>query len=125
MCRVRRRQQFAARAIAATLLLGAAAQASAQESTDPPPPQPDTTTIDEPVAGEDAPSVDQPPREPVEEGPAHVPPNASGIDLTTLETKNLSLLYFDPIQTYLTPYIARSFENALGFHKRKFNWTPW
>ena len=38
---------------------------------------------------------------------------------------NLSLLYFDPVQTYLTPYIARAFENALEFHKRKFDWTPW
>ena len=59
------------------------------------------------------------------QGPAHVPPDASGIDLTTLETKDLDLLYFDPVQTYLTPYIARAYENALQFHKRKFQWTPW
>ena len=57
--------------------------------------------------------------------PTHVPPDASGIDLSTLETDNLSLLYFDPVQTYLTPYIARAFENALVFHKKTFNWTPW
>jgi len=82
----------------------------------------------EPVAVPDTVSTDdvaKPPAEPADEGPKHVPPNASGIDLTTLETKNLSLLYFDPVQTYLTPYIARSFENALDFHKRMFNWTPW
>ena len=81
----------------------------------------------EPIAAPDAPSdeVIRPPTEPADEGPKHVPPNASGIDLTTLETKNLSLLYFDPVQTYLTPYIGRAFENALEFHKRKFNWTPW
>ncbi len=60
-----------------------------------------------------------------EAGPAHVPPDASGIDLTTLETKDLDLLYFDPVQTYLTPYIARAYENALRFHEKKFGWTPW
>ena len=38
---------------------------------------------------------------------------------------NLSLLYFDPQQTYLTPYIARAFENALPFERKLFNWTPW
>ncbi|MEO6359566.1 MAG: hypothetical protein ABIO43_03200 [Sphingomicrobium sp.] len=124
MSRLRRRQRFAARAIAASLVLGAAARSSAQENTDPPPPQKVTTTILEPVAGPDAPTTELPPV-PADEGLAHVPPNASGIDLTTLETKNLSMLYFDPVQTYLTPYIARSFENALEFHKRKFNWTPW
>ena len=74
----------------------------------------------------DVPPQEPGPKEPVEDkGPAHVPPDASGIDLTTLETKNLDLLYFDPIQTYLTPYIARSFENALAFHERMFNWKPW
>src|SRR5438552_14176391 len=35
------------------------------------------------------------------------------IDLNQLETKDLSLLYFDPSETYLTPYIARSFTNSL------------
>ena len=64
--------------------------------------------------------------EPVkDQGPAHVPPDASGIDLTTLQTRDLDLLYFDPVQTYLTPYVARAFENALNFHKKKFEWTPW
>jgi hypothetical protein len=57
--------------------------------------------------------------------PEHVPPDSSGINLTTLETKDLDLLYFDPAQTYLTPYIARAYENALAFHKSKFHWTPW
>ena len=45
--------------------------------------------------------------------------------MSTLETKNFSLLYFDPVQTYLTPYIGRAFENALAFHKKMFNWKPW
>ncbi|MDQ3471282.1 MAG: hypothetical protein M3428_02705, partial [Pseudomonadota bacterium] len=94
-----------------------------QQIPDPPPPQPDTTTVEEPLGEQNPPAEDEP--DPTAEGPKSVPPNAGGIDLSTLETKNLSLLYFDPVQTYLTPYIARAFENALEFHKRKFNWTPW
>jgi hypothetical protein len=110
----------------AVLLWAAASPAFAQqEQTDPPPPQPDTTTIEEPVGAPDVPPVEPAPEEPAKDGPAHVPPNAGGIDLSTLETRNLSLLYFDPAQTYLTPYIGRAFENALGFHKKMFDWTPW
>jgi hypothetical protein len=109
-------------AIVAALLLGSSSAALAQQAPEPQPPQPDTTTVVEPLPQPDAP----PPKEDVKpEGPAHVPPDASGIDLTTLETKDLDLLYFDPLQTYLTPYVARAFENALQFHKRKFEWTPW
>jgi hypothetical protein len=109
-------------AIVAALLLGSSSAALAQQAPEPHPPQPDTTTVVEPLPQPDAP----PPKEDVKpEGPAHVPPDASGIDLTTLETKDLDLLYFDPLQTYLTPYVARAFENALQFHKRKFEWTPW
>ena len=109
----------------AALLLGTATRAIAQQTPEPLPPQPDTTTIQEPIAEPDAPPAEIPPKEPVNEGPAHVPPDASGLDLTTLETKNLSLLYFDPVQTYLTPYIARSFEHGLAWHQRMFKWEPW
>src|SRR5687767_894638 len=122
------RRQTSAVPVAAAVLLWSSAPsaAAAQEQTDPPPPQPDTTMVVEPIATPETPSTkDAPSPAPIDEGPKHVPPDASGIDLTTLETNNLSLLYFDPVQTYLTPYIGRSFENALAFHKRKFNWTPW
>ena len=47
------------------------------------------------------------------------------IDLSRLETKDLRLLYFDPTETYLTPYIARSFLNSLAFQRRVFGWKPW
>src|SRR5687768_13494720 len=87
--------------VVAILLWGNATASLAQEQTDPPPPQPDTTTVVEPIATPETPSPAEPPPSPADEGPKHVPPNASGIDLTTLETKNLSLLYFDPVQTYL------------------------
>ena len=126
-----RRPGTAASGVMAVLLWSTATAALAQEQTDPPP---DTTTVVEPTATPETASTKEAPQPqspgepapaPADEGPKHVPPDASGIDLTTLETKNLSLLYFDPVQTYLTPYIARSFENALAFHMKKFNWTPW
>ena len=57
--------------------------------------------------------------------PTHVPADASGFHLSTLETRDLTLLYIDPVQTYLTPYLGRAFENALAFHEREFHWKPW
>ena len=110
------------------------AQTPSQQT--PLPPAPDTTTIVErpddvpPVPeGEAASEPVQPaptqPDAPEQKSPEHVPPDSSGFHLSTLETKNLSLLYIDPIQTYLTPYLGRAFENALAFHKKEFHWQPW
>ncbi len=60
------------------------------------------------------------------ERPARVrAPNAAGIDLSAIKTADLALLYFDPAQTYLTPYIARAFEHSLAFQRKLFGWTPW
>jgi hypothetical protein len=53
---------------------------------------------------------------------AHAPP---AIDLSRLETKDLQLLYFDPAETYLTPHVARSFENSFAFQEGMFHWKPW
>src|SRR6476661_6831978 len=103
----------------AALIAGASPAIAQPASPQPDPPPPDTT-INEPVPDPNAPPAAPDPQKPVKQGPAHVPPDASEIDLTTLETKNVSLLYFDPVQTYLTPYIARSFENALQWHEKKF-----
>ena len=112
------------------------ALAQPQSSTDPPPPPADVTAVIEAPNAEPAPPADPPPAEPVgplppgtdapeQKAPDSVPPDASGFRLSTLETRNLSLLYIDPIQTYLTPYLGRSFENSLAFHKRLFRWEPW
>ena len=108
----------------AALLVSAATAAYAQEQGDPPPPQPPTTTVVEPIAEPDTPPETSEPQ-PQPQGPEHVPPSAGSLDLSTLETKNFSLLYFDPVQTYLTPYIGRSVENALEWHKKMFHWEPW
>jgi len=114
-----RPRAFLAAAIG-TALCGAPAPVFAQAQQKPPPPQPDTTTIVEPK-----PPAPEAPEQPAKRGPAHVPPDASGIDLSEMNTSELELLYFDPAQTYLTPYIGRAFTNSLRFHEKKFRWTPW
>jgi hypothetical protein len=111
----------------AALLSSAATSAIAQQAPEPNAEPPPATTVEEPIAEPDSPPSSPgdpepaPPAEPLDQ----VPPDASGIDLSTLETANFSLLYFDPVQTYLTPYIGRSVENSLGWHKRMFDWQPW
>lgn len=54
-----------------------------------------------------------------------VPAIGDEIELDRLETEDLDLLYFDPPQTYLTPYAARNFLNSIEFQKRIFEWKPW
>ena len=44
--------------------------------------------------------------------------------LKELETKDLRLVYFDPSLTYLTPHVARCFENALAYHRKLFDYRP-
>jgi hypothetical protein len=122
----------------ALVLASAATSALAQTpSKQPPPPPPaDTTTIVEDPDAVPPPLEETPPAEPVTPGPIepdapqqkspeHVPQDASGFILSTLETKDVSLLYIDPIQTYLTPYLARAFQNSLAFHEKNLHWSPW
>ena len=45
--------------------------------------------------------------------------------ISKLQTDDLRLLYFDPLQTYLTPYVGRAYENSLAFQRKIFDWTPW
>src|SRR5687768_1266931 len=98
-----RRDRRWLRRVTAVCLCSAASGAWAQTQPEPLPPPPDTTTIKEPVA-EPVPAPDKP----VAEEPKHAPPNAGGIPLSTIETDNQLLLYFDPVQTYLTPYVGRA-----------------
>jgi len=50
---------------------------------------------------------------------------AESFAMDMLETEDLRLLYFDPLQTYLTPHAGRSFHNSLELQKSLFNWRPW
>ena len=115
-----RRDRRWLRRMAALCLGSVASGALAQVQPEPPPPQADTTMVKEPVA-EPAPS----PKQAKAEEPKHAPQNAGGIPLSTIETDNQLLLYFDPVQTYLTPYVARAVENALEWHKKRWQWEPW
>ena len=111
-----RPREFLAAAIGLALC-GTASPALAQAQQKPPPPQPDTTTVQEPKP--------EPQPQPVNQGPAHVPQDASGLNLSEMDTSDLELLYFDPAQTYLTPYVGRAFTNSLRFHEKMFHWRPW
>ena len=115
--------------------IAVAGSAQTVEGTPPPPAAPPIhQEVQQPVAplGDPAPSPSAPTESPATAPttaapaePAAKPREVHGIDLSTLVTQDLSLLYFDPGQTYLTPYVARSFENAIRFHEKMFNWTPW
>jgi len=50
---------------------------------------------------------------------------ADDIYPSQLQTDDLRLIYYDPIQTYLAPYVGRAFENSFAFQRKTFDWTPW
>jgi hypothetical protein len=41
-----------------------------------------------------------------------------------IETPTMRLVYTSPLQSYLVPQVAATFENALRFHRRLFDYTP-
>ena len=45
-------------------------------------------------------------------------PRGLAAQFQTLETRDLRLVYTSPLQSYLVPQVARSYENALRFHHR-------
>ena len=111
-------------ALALALSAGAAPLFAQTPAKQPPaPPQPDTTTVVEKPDDKPKPETTSP--TPETKAPEHVPQDASGFHLSKLETKDLTLLYLDPLQTYLTPYVARAFENSLAFHEKNLRWKPW
>ena len=56
---------------------------------------------------------------------AHVvAPRPVDAQITTVETPSLKLVYTSPLQAYLVPQVTGSFENALRFHRRLFDYTP-
>jgi hypothetical protein len=44
--------------------------------------------------------------------------------LTSVETADLNLVYLEPVQSFLAPHVARSFQNALRFHTNLFDYKP-
>ncbi|MBS0278181.1 MAG: hypothetical protein JSR81_11195, partial [Proteobacteria bacterium] len=45
--------------------------------------------------------------------------------LKQMQTDDLRLVYYDPIQTYLTPYVGKAYENSFAFQRRLFDWKAW
>jgi hypothetical protein len=44
--------------------------------------------------------------------------------LTSTETKDASLVYVEPLQSFIVPHLGRSFVNSLEFHRKLFDFTP-
>ena len=44
--------------------------------------------------------------------------------LSSVETEDLRLLYFDPTETYLVPHLVRSFHGALDGQKNILDYSP-
>ena len=51
-------------------------------------------------------------------------PALQAAELSSIETANLRLLYFDPTETFLTPYVVRSFENSIAHQRKVFDYSP-
>ena len=48
----------------------------------------------------------------------------SHAQFTATETKDVSVVFIAPAQTFIVPHVGRSFENALAFHRKLFDFTP-
>lgn len=53
-----------------------------------------------------------------------VTPRGVGAQFQSLETLTMRLMYTSPLQSYLVPQVVASFENALRFHRRIFDYDP-
>ncbi|HWZ29213.1 MAG TPA: hypothetical protein VNX15_11655 [Gemmatimonadales bacterium] len=51
-------------------------------------------------------------------------PSALAAQFQIVETGDMRLVFTSPLQSYLVPQVARSFENSLQFHRRLFDYTP-
>jgi hypothetical protein len=113
--------------LAAALAWSGAALAAPEPATAPPATPPSPADLPPPAPTTTTDVVNPPGAPPLPAEPQKAKPHTptEGIDLSRLETRDLRLLYFDPAETYLTPYIARSFLNSLAFQRRQWGWTPW
>src|SRR5689334_17716078 len=44
--------------------------------------------------------------------------------LTATETNDVSLIYLQATQSFIVPHVGRSFENAMAFHRKMFDFKP-
>ena len=118
------RRSWTARWVLALALIAplwfASSLAWAQIETGPPG-QPPIAPAPQNPSNPQGPNQPKPP--PGSEGQTTPPAGSLGID--KLETKDLRLLYFDPSETYLTPYVGRALENSIAFQEKLYDWKPW
>ena len=48
----------------------------------------------------------------------------SEAQFTTTETTDVSIVHLQPTQTFIVPHVGRSFQNALAFHQKLFDFKP-
>jgi hypothetical protein len=53
-----------------------------------------------------------------------VVPSILGAQFQSVTTSDLRLIYSSPLESYLVPLVNQSFENAIRFHRRLFDYTP-
>ena len=51
-------------------------------------------------------------------------PRLAHAQFTATETKDVSIVHLQPAQTFIVPHVGRSFENALAFHQKLFDFKP-
>ena len=51
-------------------------------------------------------------------------PASLGAQFQSLETPTMRLIYTSPLQSYLVPQVVASFEKALRFHEKLFDYVP-
>jgi hypothetical protein len=51
-------------------------------------------------------------------------PQPALAQLTSTDTKDVSLVFLQPTQAFIVPHVGRSFENALAFHQKLFDFKP-
>jgi hypothetical protein len=44
--------------------------------------------------------------------------------LTAAETTDVTVVYVEPLQSFIVPYAERTIENSLAFHRKLFDYTP-
>src|SRR3954471_12343004 len=52
------------------------------------------------------------------------PSRSAFAQLTAAETTDATVVYIEPLQSFLVPYAQRTIENALAFHRKLFDYTP-
>ena len=48
----------------------------------------------------------------------------SHAQFTATETNDVSVVHLQPTQTFIVPHVGRSFQNALAFHQKLFDFKP-